>query len=202
MFKLILKIFFIILFISFNFSYAKVENPIDFLKNINKDILLIVDKNSHLNENKLNEVLGNYIVSHINFNEMCIWIVGKDMWNISPIVKKDEFINEFKRLVIRTYSTTLSRYVKSKVTFFSNNFLSKDVKHEYRVQISSEIEPLDIGRNLHVDYRLIYNEHSWQLYDLIIEGVSILKGFRAQFGNDAKKYGIDYVINKIKQHNL
>lgn len=198
----IFKLLFIFFFILLNFCYANTKTPIDILKNINEDILVIVDKNSDLDVDKLNEVLGDYIVSYINFNEMCSWIVGKNIWKNVPCDKKDEFIKEFQKLVIRTYSATLSKYIKSKVVFFSNEkFDQKFFKEDSKVQVSSEIELIENGKILKVDYRFIFSHDVWLLYDLIIEGVSILKGFQAQFSGDVKKNGIEFVINRIKKHN-
>ena len=203
MYKLFFKFLIFVLFLNFNFSYSMVENPVDVLKNINKNILNIIDNNVDLSEDKLNEVLGNYIISHINFNEMCLWIVGKSLWNSISVNKQNDFIFEFQKLVIKTYSTTLNKYIRSNVIFFPHkNFNVENIKNERKIQISSEIESVENGRNLRVDYRLIFFKESWQLYDLIIEGVSVLKGFQAQFSNDIKRNGIDFVINKIKQHNL
>ncbi|QQG46875.1 MAG: ABC transporter substrate-binding protein [Candidatus Azosocius agrarius] len=198
--RLIIVILFIFLFINNNFVYSKIENPVEVLRGINKDVLNIVNNNVSLNDNELNEVLGNYIISFIDFNEMCLLIIGKGTWKEIPINKQNDFINEFKKLVIKTYSTTLNKYIKSNVVFFENKNDDK-IKYERKIQIFSEIEHFNGGKNLHVDYRLIFHKNSWKLYDLIIEGVSILKGFQAQFSNDVKKNGIDYVINKIRQHN-
>ena len=203
MYRFIFKFLIIVLFFNCSFSYSLSENPVDCLRNINRNILSIMENNIHLSEDKLNEVVGSYIISHINFNEMCLWIVGKSLWRSISIDKQNDFINEFKKLVLKTYSITLNKYIKYNVIFFpNNNFDIKNIKQNCKIQISSEIEILEGGKNLHVDYRLIFIKNSWQLYDLIIEGVSILKGFQAQFSNDIKKNGIDFIINKIKQHNL
>ena len=202
MYSLIFKLFIFLLFININFLFSDVKNPVDVLKNINKDILTIVDKNINLVDEKLNELLGEYIIPYINFDEMCLFIVGKGIWKNLSIDKKNDFIYEFKKLVIKTYSTTLNKYIRSKVIFFENkNFDNQNVQYGRKIQISSEIETIEKGKNLHVDYRMIFYKDSWKLYDLIIEGISILKGFQAQFGNDIKKNGIDFVINRMKQHN-
>ena len=55
--------------------------------------------------------------------------------------------------------------------------------------------------NLSVDYRLVSKENTWKVYDVIIEGVSILNGFRAQFGDYIRQHGLVAVTEKIKQHN-
>ena len=92
----------------------------------------------------------------------------------------------------------MKNYTEEKIEFqnYAGNLNNK------RIQIKSTI--IRPGKeNISVDYRLIAtSEGSWKVYDLIIEGVSILQGFRAQFGDDVKMHGINFVINKIKEHNL
>ena len=71
-----------------------------------------------------------------------------------------------------------------------------------RIQISSKIHKSN-GQLIQVEYRLIADENGdWKVYDLIIEGISILKGFQAQFSNQIRQNGLRSVTEQIKQHNL
>ena len=66
-----------------------------------------------------------------------------------------------------------------------------------RIQISSEVHQLS-GKNISVDYRLVLKNDYWLIYDLIVDGISFLKGFQIQFSDDIKKEGLNFVINKMK----
>ncbi len=51
--------------------------------------------------------------------------------------------------------------------------------------------------NIRVDYRLIKQNNKWYVYDIIIEGVSILQGFQAQFSNEIRQKGLDAVTAQL-----
>lgn len=199
--------FICIFFVSFNInnSFAEdhdknnkqIDDPVQFLHSSIEQVLTDLKKH-HSTQKDINRIVDNLIMPKVNFEEMCQWITGRSIWVKSSDKEKSEFTKELKTLLIKTYSSTLKNYTEEKIEFqnYNGNLNNK------RIQIKSTI--IRSGKeNISVDYRLIATaEGSWKVYDLIIEGVSILQGFRAQFGDDVKMHGINFVINKIKEHNL
>lgn len=175
----------------------QIDDPVQFLHSIIEQVLIDLKKH-HATQKDINQIVDNLIMPKVNFDEMCQWITGRAIWAKSTDKEKSEFTKELKTLLIKTYSSTLQNYTEEKIEFqnYTGNLNNK------RIQIKSTI--IRPGKeNISVDYRLIATaEGYWKVYDLIIEGVSILQGFRAQFGDDVKMHGINFVINKIKKHNL
>ncbi len=71
-----------------------------------------------------------------------------------------------------------------------------------RIQVSSTmIRQTTKKDTIRLDYRLIKKDNKWYVYDIIIEGVSILQGFQAQFSNLIRQKGLPTVITQIQEHN-
>jgi len=56
-------------------------------------------------------------------------------------------------------------------------------------------------KNIDITYRLIRNNEEWLLFDILIEGISILKSLQSQYSDMVRKYGIHYTIDKLKSNN-
>jgi len=174
------------------------KDPVQFLHSITDQVLtnLKSSHDAHKSINEIHKIVNNFIMPNVDFDEMCQWIAGRAVWAKSSESQRENFIKELKQLLIKTYATTLNNYTEEKIEF---QHYSGDLSIK-RIQIKSTVVRPN-KENLAVDYRLVAKEDSWKVYDLIIEGVSILQGFRAQFSDDIRQNGIVSVTNKIKEHN-
>lgn len=171
------------------------KDPVQFLHTITDQILSELKRKQNKPE-QIDKVVNNLILPNVDFDEMCKWIVGRSGWSKALEEDRNEFINELKILLTKTYSSTLSNYSEETIEFQNYN---GDLNSK-RVQIKSTVVRQDKD-NIFVDYRLIAVDDSWKVYDVIIEGVSILQGFKTQFSEDIKLYGLKAVSAKIKNHN-
>lgn len=177
-------------------DHVNTKDPVQFLHFITDQVLTELKQYTDASDKHVNKVVNNLILPNIDFDEMCQWIAGRAIWNKSTDTEKSEFIKELRQLLVRTYSSTLSNYRDAKIEFQNYN---GDHKAK-RVQIKSVVVRHNKD-NLSVDYRLVAVDDSWKVYDLIIEGVSILQGFKTQFSDDIRMHGLKSVTEKIKSHN-
>jgi len=177
------------------FSYVRSENinPLTFIENIideSKPALLKRD------DNFLEKIMEKYI----DFNEVALWIVGKKLWFNSNDFEKSKFISELKTLMLKTYSKTAYNYITYDIEFIKpNSFEENEFFKNKRVQVSSVIKKND--RNINISYRLIKHSNSWLVFDVIIDGVSILKSLRVQYSDIARQQGLIACINAIEKNN-
>lgn len=175
------------------------SDPVAMLREVTNQVLHALKANNasiKANNKKLYEVVDNYILPHVDFNEMAQWVAGKTAWSKASPATRQEFVEAFKVLVVRTYATALLSYTNETVDFANQKIdTTKD-----RIQISSRIVRPH-KEDVRVDYRLIKHETEWQVYDIIIEGVSILQGFQAQFSDRIRQEGLQKVIVQIQEHN-
>lgn len=178
---------------------AAVEDPVKMLKSVSDSVLKALKDNGtalDANPNKIYDFVDKLIIPYVDFNEMSTWVAGRTVWGKASEKMRDDFVKEFQILVVRTYAIALRNYRNETVYFAPQKVdLTKD-----RIQITSTIVRTS-KENINLNYRLVKHENKWLVYDIIIEGVSILQGFQAQFTNEIRQKGLDKVIAQIKEHN-
>lgn len=178
---------------------ATVEDPIKMLQGITSNVLRALQSRKDQADLKgIYSLVDKFILPYCDFDEMSQWVAGRTIWNKAPEQTRKQFVDAFKVLVVRTYATALNSYTNERVEFPKQKVdLNKN-----RIQISSFIvRESSKKENIRLDYRLVREDSKWYVYDIIIEGVSILQGFQAQFSNDIKQKGLASVVAQIQQHN-
>jgi len=177
------------------------KNPVTVLKNITDSVLdNLKNRQDEIQGDidKLYTVVYDSVVPHVDFVEISKWVAGKKAWREASESQQSEFLKQFKLIIIRTYATALNKYSDQKVDFKP---LKKGQEIRKRMQISSAIWDSKNKKNISVVFRVVAAGDTWKVYDLIIEGVSLLKGFQVQFSNLIRNQGIGAAIAKMKDHN-
>ena len=120
------------------------------------------------------EEVGNIIGEVFDFTEMSKRTLGRE-WKKLNAEQQKEFIGLFRQLLQGVYADRLLAYTDQKVVFDKEKMLKKG-----RAEVQSHIVLSD-GRKVPIFYRLTDKSGSWKVYDLIIEGVSLVKNYRTQF---------------------
>lgn len=183
---------FIFLFFLGFFANCSEKNPVFFLEKI-------IEESRPALINKNDKFLENVMEQYIDFEEISVWIVGKSLWNSIDFEKKNLFLIELKKLMLKTYSKTVYYYVDADVSFLNPNLEASSFENKKRIQINSIMKKN--GKNVNISYRLIRNDDMWYVYDVLIEGISILKSLKTQYSDMIKNKGIDYTIKKIQDSN-
>ncbi len=180
-------------------SIAK-EDPIGMLQNVTQRMMS--ELRAHHDEiqhkpNKIYALVDHIILPHVDFSEMARWVVGRNAWRLADSETQKAFVQEFKTLVIRSYARSLLEYTDQEIEFLP---MREPVIDQKRIQVQSVIK--ERGKSpIHMDYNLIHEGSGWKVYDIIIEGVSLMQGYRAQFSDDIRNGGITVVIEKMRQRN-
>lgn len=182
---------------AFNATANVPQDPIKMLQDVTSNVLQALKQNKAPESNKeIYSVVDKFVIPYVDFNEMSEWVSGRNIWRTASDKTRQEFISAFKILTVRTYATALNSYTNEKVEFGKQNLdLSKA-----RIQVSSTI--VRTGKeNIKLNYRLVKHNDKWFVYDVIIEGVSILQGFQAQFSDKIRQQGLQVVTEQIQEHN-
>ena len=187
------KSFIYFFFIFFSFClYANDENPVFFLEKV-----IAETKPALITKNDF--VLEQAMEKYIDFEEMAIWICGKNIWVSSKFSEKEMFLDELKKLMLKTYRKTVYYYLDADVDFLKPNLDPKMFENKKRVQINSIMKKNN--KSVSISYRLVKYKETWLVYDVLIEGISILKSLKTQYSDMIKNKGIGYTIDKIKSSN-
>lgn len=176
------------------------EAPDVLLKRVTQDLIVELrkqDKTLRDNSDNIYPIIDRILVPYIDWHAMAQWVVGRNAWMKASDAQKKQFSNEFKDLLIRTYASTLRAYNNQTIEYFP---LRGSAQGKTRVQVASRI--LESGREpIRVNYRLADKGDSWKVYDISIEGVSLLRGFQQQFSQEIQQGGLDNLIKRLHQHN-
>lgn len=145
---------------------------------------------------KINEFVHAVIYPHADFDLISSLVLGK-LWKDATPVEKDGFKREFQTLLIRTYSRAFVEFKDWSIRFLPVN----PEEDERKVMIKTEI--LQPGlQPIAVNYRMLNNRGEWKVYDILIEGVSLVTNYRTSFKNEVERTGsLQEVINQLAKRN-
>ncbi len=142
------------------------------------------------------EIIGAEIDTVFDFKEMSRRTLGKQ-WKKMSAEQRTEFVKLFKQLLQGVYADRLLAYSDQKVIFDKEIMLKKG-----RAEVQSYLQTSD-GKKIPLFYRLTDKSGSWKVYDIIIEGVSMVKNYRTQFrqilAKDSPDKLLEILRNKVKK---
>jgi phospholipid transport system substrate-binding protein len=119
-------------------------------------------------------IIGAEIETVFDFKELSRRTLGREWKKMKPEQQK-EFVQLFKELLQGVYADRLLAYSDQKITFEKETMLKKG-----SAEVQSYLQTSD-GKKIPLFYRLTDKSGSWKVYDVIIEGVSMVKNYRTQF---------------------
>lgn len=177
---------------------ADTPEPEALIRNTVDEVLAIVKRDKDIqagNKKKVNELVDAKVLPHFNFTHMTKLAVGKNWRNATPEQKKNLEI-EFRNLLVRTYTTAFTTYQDQEVEV-------KPIKMANdAAEVTIKTFILNKGRQpLPVNYDMEKMASGWKVYDLSIEGVSLVTNYRGTFAEQIQKNGIDGLIKTLVDKN-
>ena len=195
--KYFINLFFLILlFFSFN-SIADL-GPDELVKRNAEDVIFAIKADEEIqkgNKEKIYKLAEDKILPNFDFERIARLVLGR-AWRKTNDNQKKEFISEFRTLLLKTYAVALSKYKDQEIKFKPTKFSDADEI----VVVKSEIVQSG-GQPIKVNYALANNSGKWLVFDIVIEGVSLVTNYRSQFSTEIRKNGIDVLIDKLAKKN-
>ena len=135
--------------------------------------------------------IGVQIEKVFDFTELSKRALGRD-WKKMSAEQQTEFVKLFKELLQGVYANQLLSYSDQKVIFEKETMLKKG-----RAEVQSFLQTSD-GKKIPLFYRLTDKSGSWKVYDVIIEGVSMVKNYRTQFRKILAKDSPDKLLEILR----
>jgi len=158
------------------------SDPMNVLQPISNQMLAALKANrSRLKSdpNLVYRLVNQIVVPHVDVVGMSRSVLGRTAWRSASSAQQQAFTNAFKRVVINTYSSALNAYTDETMRFFP---IRGGYQGKTRVQVYSQVVRKS-GPPVPVSYRMILMSGQWKVYDLNVEGVSLLQSFHAQFAD-------------------
>jgi phospholipid transport system substrate-binding protein len=180
--------------------YAQNEPmPNELVRKTTQEIISLIKANRAAysqDVNKLYAMVDQKVLPHFDFERMSQWILGR-YWRQANEGQRARFIKEFRELLVRTYATALLNYTDQEVVYAP--FSGKPEDEE--AVVKTEIKQAGGGLNIPIQYAFYHKKPGWKVYDLVIDGVSLVVNYRATYAGKLKQEGIDAVVASIAAKN-
>ena len=171
------------------------DTPPDVLaRTSSEEVIAILKKDKELrngNQTKVYQLVEAKILPNFDFNRMTQLALGKN-WPRATAKQKQELVTEFRNLLVRTYSSSLTEFTNQTVEFKPLTLKPDDTD----VMVRSEIRQPG-GQPIPINYRMYKTDFGWKVYDVTIDSVSLVTNYRASFSNTIRQSGIDGLIKTL-----
>ncbi|HEY0634255.1 MAG TPA: ABC transporter substrate-binding protein [Gammaproteobacteria bacterium] len=135
------------------------------------------------------------VLPHFDFTKMSQWVLGVN-WRSATPEQKARFTEQFRNLLVRTYAKALLEYTDQKI-----NYLPLHAEADAKtVTVRTEIVQAG-GQNIPLHYNLYLKGSAWKVYDISIDGVSLVNNYRTSFAEEIRQGGLDKLITRLAQTN-
>ncbi len=141
-------------------------------------------------------VVEKEVAPYFDFVRMSRLVLGKH-WRRATPEERQQFAEEFRRLLVRSYAASMLKYSGEKINFLP---LREDPEAtDVTVRTEVEVPGTD---PVEVDYSLSLRDGEWMVYDVVIGGVSLVVNYRTSFAEEIRSSGgLAGLIEKLHQHN-
>lgn len=166
-------------------------------KSIDEVIALIkADKDLQAgNPAKLHALVEQKILPHFDFTRMTRLAVGRS-WSQASDAQKAALTREFQTLLVRTYSTSLSQYRDQTIDVRPARIAAGDKDTVVKTVVSQPGGP-----SIPIDYGMERTDGGWKVYDVVVDGVSLVTTYRGSFNDQIQKSGIDGLVKTLADRN-
>ncbi len=179
-------------------SAAQDQGPDTLVKNVTLEVLDLIAKDKDLqsgNQKKVVALVEAKVLPHFNFSAMTRLAVATN-WEKLTTDQKKQLTDEFKTLLVRTYSSALSAYRDQKFDFRPLRAKPTDTDVTVQVRISQGgREPVTL------EYDMEKTPNGWKVYDVRVAGVSLVANYRTEFANEIRANGADGLIKGLVAKN-
>lgn len=181
---------------------AQEVSPEAQVKNTTQEILSLVKEDKAVksgDRRRLMELVDTKVLPHFDFARMTRLAVGRHWINASP-EQRESLVREFRNLLVRTYTNAFLTYQKEHVID-----PTVEVK-QGRSERADDVTVQTVVRNpgeqpIRVDYDMVKTPQGWKVYDVAVEGVSLVTTYRTTFNDRIQQTGVDGLIALLKDKN-
>jgi phospholipid transport system substrate-binding protein len=191
---------FSLLFLSVLASTAGAQDmaPDLLVKNITNEVIGIIKQDKDIragNRAKINALVEAKVLPHFDFDRMTALAMGRN-WRKADAEQKKQLVDQFRTLLVRTYSGALAHYKNEVIEFMPLHAGAGDTDVTVRTQVKrSGTEPIGIN------YSMEKTPGGWKVYDVTVGGASLVISYRDSFNSEIQQNGVDGLIKALANKN-
>jgi phospholipid transport system substrate-binding protein len=177
---------------------AAQEAPDALVKRTTDEVLAIIKADKDVqsgNTAKVVQLAEQKVLPHFDFARMARLAVGRN-WAQASEAQKEALVKEFRTLLVRTYSTSLSQYRNQTIEVKPLKLAAGDKDAVVKTAVIQQGGP-----QIPIDYAMEKADGGWKVYDVIIDGASLVTTYRGTFNEQVQKGGIDGLVKTLQERN-
>ena len=180
-------------------AHAAEQNPEALVKQVTEEILQALKSDKKLaagDKQRALQVAEEKVLPHIDFEEATRLAVGRAWSQASPEQKK-QLTTEFRRMLVRIYANAIQPYEGQTITVSPVRMKPGDTE----VTVHNTFKRASGGKPIGFDYAMRKTEQGWKIYDIVVEGVSLVLTYRSEFDGVVRQQGVDGLIKALAAKN-
>jgi phospholipid transport system substrate-binding protein len=177
---------------------AAQEAPDALVKRTTDEVLAIIKADKDVQSGNTAKVVAlaeQKVLPHFDFARMARLAVGRN-WAQANDAQKEALVKEFRTLLVRTYSSSLSQYRNQTIEVKPLKLGANDKDAVVKTAVIQQGGP-----PIPIDYAMEKADSGWKVYDVIIDGASLVTTYRGTFNEQVQKGGIDGLVKTLQERN-
>lgn len=183
-------------------AWAAAE-PVELVRDTTHQVLETLRKDNGSNTRAVRAQVEELVIPKFDFKRMTALAVGLG-WRQADPAQQAELAKQFQSLLVRSYASTMNRFKNAKVDISPNAVLANNGREatvKSQVTLSSTSSSGGNSQPVSVDYTFYKTGQGWKVYNVTIEGASLITAYRNSFGEEIRKGGVDGLIKALKAKN-
>jgi phospholipid transport system substrate-binding protein len=181
-----------------NLAWPQEPGPEQLIERITDEVMTAIRSDQALaagDKAKALKLAEQKVLPHVDFEEATRLAVSR-AWLQASAEQKRELVSEFRAMMLRTYTNAMGAYTGTQAKLLPSRAKGQGGEATVRYQFSRSG-----GRPVQVAYEMRRTAQGWKIYDVSVEGISLVLTYRTEFDGFLKQEGIDGLIRRLAQKN-
>lgn len=155
---------------------------------------------------RLFDLVEHVLMPHVDLGVMSRYVLGKH-WRTASDDQRQRFSHEFKTLMVRFYVSALledpgelSELLENSDSLITYLPVETDESTK-KTRVRAEVHMPNGGPRVPVSFSLFRKDSHWLIYDVNVDGISLVSNYRSSFATEVKNGGLEALINRIAERN-
>jgi len=178
--------------------WAAVKPPQEVIQDTSAQMLSALRQNYAAlkqDSSQIYSLVDQIVLPNFDFELMSRWVLGR-AWQQATPEQRRRFTEEFRNLLVRTYAKALLEYANEEVRVPPQ----PNADESSETTVKTEVR-LKVGQPIQINYSMHRNPEGWKVYDVTVDGVSLVTNYRGTFASQIRASGLDAVITDLQQRN-
>lgn len=141
-------------------------------------------------------MVNTQIVPYFDFRRMSRWVLAR-YWRTASAEERRQFTTQFTGLLVRTYATALLSYSGQRIQYLPFR-MNPGSRH---ATVETAVIQNNGAANIPIDYEFVHGKDGWKVYDVTIDGVSLVTNYRSVYADKIRRDGLPALIASMARVN-